>query len=141
MNMLRICKKKYKKPLYCAFMDYSKAFDLIPRVHFWTKLLSCNSVANVRSLYILGIGLGRWAVNRHETGSRRCCSDASVFWAVSWVAMSDSRLYRCRPPVVTRDSQAVYAKFLKETDMHDIKCVDIGVILADRGELGFSDYV
>ena len=28
-------------------------------------------------------------------------------------AMSDSRLYRCRPPVVTRDSQAVNAKFLK----------------------------
>ena len=23
-------------------MDYSKAFDLIPRVHLWTKLLSCN---------------------------------------------------------------------------------------------------
>ena len=55
--------------------------------------------------------------------------------------MSDSRLYRCRPPVVTRDSQAVYAKFLKVTDvfMHEIKCV--GVILADRGELGFSDSV
>ena len=99
------------------------------------------SVAIVHLSYILGIGLGRWAVNRHGTGSRQCCSDASIVWAVSWVAMSDSRLYRCRPPVVTRDSQAVYAKFLKVTDvfMHEIKCV--GVILADRGELGFSDSV
>ena len=45
--------------------------------------------------------------------------------------------------VVTRGSQAVYAKFLKGTlgtDMfkHEIKCVDLDVILADRGELGFS---
>ena len=71
---------------------------------------------------MLGIGLGRWAVNRHETGSRQCCSGASVIWAVSWVAMSDSRLYRWRPPVVTRDSLAGYAKFLKETDIfkHEI---------------------
>ena len=97
-------------------------------------------MANVHSLYILGIGLGRWAVNRHETGSRQCCSDASVVLAVSWVAMSDSGLYPWRPPVVTRGSQAVYAKFLKGTDVirHEIKCVDLGVILADRGELGFS---
>ena len=59
-------------------------------------------VANVHSLYILGIGLGRWAVNRHERGSRQCCRRASVVQAVSWVAISDSRLYRWRPPVVTR---------------------------------------
>ena len=61
-------------------------------------------------LYILGIGLGRWAVNRHETGGS---------------------LYRWRPPVVTRGSQAVYAKFLKRTYVfkHEhIKCVDLGVL-------------
>ena len=82
-------------------------------------------------LYILGIGLGRWAVNRHETSSRQCCSRASVVWAVSWVAMSDSRLYRWRPPVVTRGSQGVYVKFWKGTDVfaHEhIKCVDLGVL-------------
>ena len=70
-------------------------------------------------------------MNRHETGGGQCCGSASVVWAVSWVAMSDSRLYRWRPPVVTRDSQAVYAKFLKETDVfaHErIKCVDLGVL-------------
>ena len=53
-------------------------------------------------LYILGIGLGRWAVNMHETGGRQCCRRASVVWAVSWVAMSDSRLYRWWPPEVAR---------------------------------------
>ena len=79
----------------------------------------------MHSLYILGIGLGWWAVNRHETG--KSSSDASV---VSWVAMSDPRLYRWWPPGVTRGSQAVYAKFLKGTDVsrHKIKCVDLGVI-------------
>ena len=43
-------------------------------------------------------------------------------------------------PAFTGGSQAVYAKFLKGTDVfkHEIKCVDLGVILADRGELGFS---
>ena len=75
------------------------------------------NVAIVHLLYILGIGLGRWAVNRHEIGSRLRCGDASVVWAVSWVAMSDSRLYRCRPPVVTRDSKLVYVKFLNKTDV------------------------
>ena len=82
---------------------------------------------------MLGIGLGRWAVNIHETGGRhsQCCRRASVVWAVSWVAMRDSRLYRWRPPVVTRGSQAVYAKFLKGADVFEhepIKCVDLGVL-------------
>ena len=34
--------KQIKKPLYCAFVDYSKAFDLVPRVLLWSKLLSNN---------------------------------------------------------------------------------------------------
>ncbi|CAL4064203.1 unnamed protein product, partial [Meganyctiphanes norvegica] len=31
-----------KKILFCAFIDYQKAFDLIDRVSLWTKLLSYN---------------------------------------------------------------------------------------------------
>ena len=31
-----------KKKLYCCFVDYSKAFDMVPRVHLWQKVLSCN---------------------------------------------------------------------------------------------------
>jgi len=30
-----------KRKLYCAFVDYQRAFDSINRVHLWTKLLSC----------------------------------------------------------------------------------------------------
>ena len=33
---------KRKSKLYCGFVDYSKAFDTIPRVHLWAKLLSQN---------------------------------------------------------------------------------------------------
>ena len=31
---------KDKKKLYCSFIDYSKAFDTVPHVHLWTKLLA-----------------------------------------------------------------------------------------------------
>ena len=34
--------KKEKKKLFCAFVDYSKAFDTISRVHLWSKLISHN---------------------------------------------------------------------------------------------------
>ena len=35
--------KKRQSNLYCGFVDYSKAFDTIPRVHLgWAKLLSQN---------------------------------------------------------------------------------------------------
>ena len=33
---------KDKKRVYCAFVDYRKAFDLINRVSLWSKLISCN---------------------------------------------------------------------------------------------------
>ena len=33
--------KKYKK-LYCAFVDYSKAFDFVNRTYLWQKLLQSN---------------------------------------------------------------------------------------------------
>ena len=42
---LHILSKFYidqKKQLFCAFVDYSKAFDFIDRVHLWTKLLASN---------------------------------------------------------------------------------------------------
>ena len=31
-----------KKRIYCCFIDYSKAFDTIPRIELWRKLLNCN---------------------------------------------------------------------------------------------------
>ena len=42
---LHILSKFYidqKKPLFCAFVDYSKAFDFVNRTHMWQKLLSSN---------------------------------------------------------------------------------------------------
>ena len=42
---LHILSKSYidqKKPLFCAFVDYSKAFDFIDRTYMWQKLLSTN---------------------------------------------------------------------------------------------------
>ena len=42
---LHILSKFYidqKKQIFCAFVDYSKAFDFIDRVHLWTKLLASN---------------------------------------------------------------------------------------------------
>ena len=42
---LHILSKFYidqKKPLFCAFVEYSKAFDFVDRTHMWQKLLSSN---------------------------------------------------------------------------------------------------
>ena len=36
-----------KKRIYCCFIDYSKAFDTIPRYELWTKLLNCNINGNI----------------------------------------------------------------------------------------------
>ena len=44
------------------------------------------------------------------------CSDRAP-GIVSWVAMSDHRLYQWRPPEVTRGSRGVLSTFLKETDV------------------------
>ena len=41
-TLIELYCKKNKSQLYCAFVDYSKAFDIIPRVHLWSKLLSSN---------------------------------------------------------------------------------------------------
>ena len=40
--LFEIYVKKRKRNLYCGFVDYSKAFDTMPRVHLWAKLLSQN---------------------------------------------------------------------------------------------------
>ena len=39
--LIAIYTKVLKKKLYCCFVDYSKAFDSVPRVHLWYKLLTC----------------------------------------------------------------------------------------------------
>ena len=68
-------------------------------------------------LYILGVGLGRWAIDIHETDSRQWCGRA---WVVSWVARSDSarsdsRPYRWRPPEVTRGDQSMLRPCREQT--------------------------
>ena len=40
--LFEIYVKKRKSNLYRGFVDYSKAFDTMPRVHLWAKLLSQN---------------------------------------------------------------------------------------------------
>jgi len=43
-----------KKRLYCAFVDYKKAFDLIDRSSLWSKLIGCGINGNViRVIYNL----------------------------------------------------------------------------------------
>ena len=55
---LHILSKFYidqKKPLFCAFVDYSKAFDFIDRSNMWQKLLSSNingKVLNIIKTYM-----------------------------------------------------------------------------------------
>ena len=58
-------------------------------------------------LYISDIGVGRWVIIIRKTVCRQWFGRAWVLWAVSWVSMSDSRLYRWRPPEVTQGSQSV----------------------------------
>ena len=36
--------------MYCAFVDYSKAFNLVGRTSLWTKLLACNINGKVMKL-------------------------------------------------------------------------------------------
>ena len=38
----KIDSQNEKKKLYCAFIDYQKAFDLVDRSCLWAKLLACN---------------------------------------------------------------------------------------------------
>jgi hypothetical protein len=39
-GLIDIYIKKARKKLYCTFVDYSKAFDTVPHIHLWRKLLS-----------------------------------------------------------------------------------------------------
>ena len=39
-SLMDICTKKLKKKLYCTFVDYSKAFDTVPHIHLWNKLIA-----------------------------------------------------------------------------------------------------
>ena len=53
--LFELYSKKLNKKLFCCFVDYKKAFDKVPRVLLWNKLLSYNingKMLNViRSLY------------------------------------------------------------------------------------------
>ena len=46
----RIHTANEKKRLYCAFIDYQKAFDLVDRSCLWTKLLACNIKGRIMKL-------------------------------------------------------------------------------------------
>ena len=50
--------KKRKKKLYCAFVDFEKAFDMVPRTLLWYKLLQNNITGNFfRIVYQMYQGL------------------------------------------------------------------------------------
>ena len=81
-GLIDIYNKMKKIKLYCCFVDYSKAFDMVPRVSLWQKLLSCNVngkiLTVVKNLYQSAKSAVR--LNR-DTGScfncmmgvRHCC--------------------------------------------------------------------
>ena len=46
----QINSKNEKKKLYCAFIDYQKAFDLVDRSCLWAKLLACNIKGKIMKL-------------------------------------------------------------------------------------------
>ena len=39
--LISIYTKCSERKLYCCFVDYRKAFDSVPSVHLWYKLLAC----------------------------------------------------------------------------------------------------
>ena len=80
---------------------FSKIYYIHYNTSFCVSIYKCSDRA--LRLYISDIGLGRWVIIIHETVCRQWFGRAWVVWAVSWVARSDSRLYRWRPPEVTRD--------------------------------------
>ena len=52
LNINKISKKSKNKnkKLYCAFIDYQKAFDLVDRSCLWVKLLACNIKGKIMKL-------------------------------------------------------------------------------------------
>ena len=54
-SLIQLYTKFKKKTLYCCFVDYKKAFDTVPRVLLWQKLLAHNINGNlltvIRNLY------------------------------------------------------------------------------------------
>merc|ERR1711872_1002033 len=45
-----IYKTNQNKKLYCAFIDYQKAFDLVDRSCLWAKLLACDIKGKIMKL-------------------------------------------------------------------------------------------
>ena len=45
--LIAIYTKVLKKKLYCCFVDYKKAFDSVPMIHLWYKLLSNGINGNI----------------------------------------------------------------------------------------------
>ena len=50
LNQLNNIPTKKRPYLYCAFIDYQKAFDLVDRQCLWTKLLACNIKGRIMKL-------------------------------------------------------------------------------------------
>ena len=77
------------------------------------------SYPNFRTTYVAIVHSGCiyrmlvWII--HETVCRQWFVRAWVVWAVSWVDISDSRLYRWRPPEVTRESQSMLRSWRRRT--------------------------
>ena len=61
--------KIIKKKLYSCFVDYSKAFDTVPRLHLWYKLLSQGINGKILNVIKVLYGMAKSAVklnNRHS---------------------------------------------------------------------------
>ncbi len=61
--------------MYCAFLDYNKTFDTIPRVHLWSKLLASNINGKILDV-IRNIYSSAKSYIRHNniSGDPFCCN-------------------------------------------------------------------
>ena len=68
-HLINILKKR-KKKLYCAFVDFEKSFDTVPRIKLWHKLLQHNITGNIlRIIHQMYQGLKSMILvnNQHST--------------------------------------------------------------------------
>ena len=65
--LIAIYIKVLKKKLYCCFVDYKKAFDSVPRIHLWYKLLSNGINGNILNVITSLHSTAKSAVKKGST--------------------------------------------------------------------------